>query len=429
MEQDKILFIDDQVNVLRSLRRLLRREPYDITVTDSAKEALEHLRTGAFAVIVSDQRMPLMQGTELLEQARDLAPNTVRIILTGYTDIDAAIEAINKGAVSRFLTKPWKDEELLLALKQAVEHHHLITENQRLQQLTQKQNEELIGLNENLEKKVEERTQQVTQLNQQLEKSFLGSVQIMATLSEMSSPVIGSHAKRVASLCRDVAQKMEIKGQELIQLFVAATLHDIGKVGLDTEALQKSPQSCTPREQEIIQSHVVRGEAILGKVQNLEQAAKLIRHHHENFDGTGYPDHLISTDIPLGSRIIATVNAYDHALNNPGNYRSTTPGSALNRVQSVSGKTFDPEVVNALSDHLAISGLFEQDNLEIEMRLQDLRSGMVLSRELKTARGVLLLQKDSVIQQEQLERIRKFQETDPITEGIFIYRHPPEKTE
>jgi len=429
MEKDKLLFIDDETNILNALRRLLRKEPYDIVVTDSPEEALKFLASESFAVVVSDQRMPVMTGSELLEKAREIAPDTVRVMLTGYTDIQAAIEAINKGAVSRFLTKPWKDEELLLALQQSVEHYHLVGENLRLQELTKKQNEELSSLNESLEEKVAERTQQVTSLHQKLEKSFLGSIQIMATLSEMSSPLVGSHSKRVAGLCRAIAQSLGVKGQDLIQLFVAATLHDVGKVGLDAEVLTKSPNSCTLREREIIQSHVIRGESILGKVQNLDQAQVFVRHHHEQFDGTGYPDRLKGTDIPLGARIIAVVNTYDHALNNPGNFQSASPGSALNRVQSASGTLFDPEVVNALADHLAVSGLLEQDDLEIEMRLQDLRSGMVLSRDLKTARGVLLLQKDSAIQQEQLARIRKFQETDPITDGIFVFRKAPELAE
>ncbi len=138
----KILFVDDEENVIRSLQRLFIDEGYDIFAVTSAGKGLEILRDNEIAVIVSDQRMPQMSGAEFLEAARKIRPDSVRIILTGYADAQTAIDAINKGGAYRYIAKPWNDDDLILAVRGAVEQYRLIGENRRLVELTKKQNEE-----------------------------------------------------------------------------------------------------------------------------------------------------------------------------------------------------------------------------------------------------------------------------------------------
>lgn len=128
----KILVVDDERGILNAVRRVLRREQFEVMTTDDPHEALRLIGQESFAVILSDQRMPAMEGTQMLEQARGIAPDTVRIILTGYVDIEAAIEAINRGAVFRFITKPWDDDDLRSTLRQAVAQFELVEENRRL---------------------------------------------------------------------------------------------------------------------------------------------------------------------------------------------------------------------------------------------------------------------------------------------------------
>ncbi len=155
-----ILFVDDEVNILRSLRRLFFDvEEYEIHTAESGPEALALLEQGLRpAVVVSDQRMPGMSGAELLAEVRRRCPETVRIILTGYADIDAAIEAINKGAVFRYIAKPWNDAEFRQAIADGVRHWRLVQENKALTEQLQATNRQLAELNENLERKVAERT-------------------------------------------------------------------------------------------------------------------------------------------------------------------------------------------------------------------------------------------------------------------------------
>lgn len=139
----RVLMVDDEPKVLRALRRLLRREAFEVVTTDSPEEALRLLREGPYAVVLADQRMPNLEGTRLLEKAREISPDTVRVILTGHVDVRAAVEAINRGAVYRFVTKPWNDEELRQIVRQGVSQHEMRMENRRLQELTERQNVEL----------------------------------------------------------------------------------------------------------------------------------------------------------------------------------------------------------------------------------------------------------------------------------------------
>ena len=164
MSEFKILMVDDEAGVLSACQRALRNEEYELVVTTSPEEALRKVASELYAVVMSDQRMPVMEGAQLLEKVREISNDTVRIMLTGYADIQAAMDAINRGEVYRFLTKPWNDDELRLTLRQAVAQFKLVTENKRLQVLTQEQNAQLTDLNQNLEQKVVERTEEISRL-------------------------------------------------------------------------------------------------------------------------------------------------------------------------------------------------------------------------------------------------------------------------
>lgn len=417
----KILLVDDEAGILSSLQRLLRQEAFEVKTTQSTEEAIQLFSSEEFAVVMSDQRMPDINGTELLEKLQGIRPNAVRILLTGYADAQAAIDAINKGSVYRFLSKPWSDDELKQTLRQAVTQYELLKENKRLNELTVAQNAELEEMNQTLEKKVIERTQTIAELNQGLQKSLLASVQMMAGLSEMHSGVIGSHSKRVTALSQQIAQRLGIGGWELLQIVIASTLHDIGKIGISAEILKHEDSTLSPNEIEMLKLHTVKGESILLKMENLQDAAKIVRHHHENFNGSGYPDRLAGEAIPVGARIIAVVDAYDKVLNQTSNYSSSTVAKALLTVKSHSSTIYDPHIVGLLASVIN-EGNQTYNDTEIEIQPKDLTDGMTLSRDLLTVRGVLLLQKGKSIEPKQAERLKNLLENDPAKEGIYIYR-------
>ena len=162
MEQQTILFVDDEQNVLNTLTRMFKREPYRVLVAGSGAQALEMIERGERpSVIVSDQRMPGMTGAEFLEKAKVILPDSIRIVLTGYSDLDAAMDAINRGGVYRYITKPWNDADLRLTVRDATERYDLIRQNRALTEELKVKNLALEELNANLERKVEERTHEL----------------------------------------------------------------------------------------------------------------------------------------------------------------------------------------------------------------------------------------------------------------------------
>lgn len=458
----KVIFIDDEPHILKAFVRLFRKDAIDIITTSSPEEVCQLVQTESFALIVSDQRMPELEGTKLLERVRDLSPATIRIILTGYADKDAAIEAINQGSVYRFLTKPWDDDELRNEVKRAIDEYTLRQENRRLQELTQSQNDELRDLNQNLEQKVKERTEKVTLLNQQLKQGFIGSIRAMAQLGEMHSSDLGEHAKRVTVMTGQIAKQLGFQLEELFQINSAALLHDIGKIELPANLLSKPYDKLIPAEQQQVQKHVLLGEQIAQMVPSLEKAAVLIRHHHERFNGSGYPDGLKGEEIPLGSRIIGVADYYDHLQNS----RNNTPEAILESMGRLTGTWFDPQVVSALHQYLFpdehqsvllkyfnnrtaghprqepstqaqqqqtrqnhplmnedVDVTVEQDH---RVRPYELKLGMTISRDLFSNSGGLLLPRGTVLSQKHLENLKSLSLANPISDRIFVQ---PETTD
>ena len=419
----KILLVDDEGAILNSLKRLLRKEQVEVFATTSPEEALGLLKKHQFSLIISDHRMPVMLGTQLLKIARKISPDTIRIMLTGYADSESAVEAINQGAVTRFLAKPWNDIELRVAVRQALAQYKLVQDKEALERLTNDQYKELQTLAIELEEKVEERTKEVSELNKRLKYSFMESVRVMSEITEMHSGVIGTHAKRLASLCLKVGKRVGMDDDQLFQLEAAALLHNIGKLGMSSEVLEKPKDQLTVEEKTLMYYHPVRGEAVVKLVPDLLEAATYVRHLHELFNGQGYPDHLKGDNIPLGARIISIVDGYDTCLNARDSYNSTTPLDAMNYVQDHTPSYYDPELVPVLKECL-LESLSDEDGIdEIEIQVNDARSGMVLSRDTFTNDGKLLLPKDSELNHEELKRVRNYYNHSSITDTIFVYRH------
>lgn len=200
-----ILCVDDEKNILSAIRRLLRKENYEILTATSGQEALEILRNHPVQLIMCDQRMPGMSGIEFLEEVSAKYPDTIRITLTGYTEVDSITEAVNRGAVHKFFLKPWNDQSLQQEVRKALERYDLMQANKELHEKVLKQNEELRLLNEDLEERIRQRTQELTLRNQVLELS-------RAVLEELPIAVFGISEEGMIALHNRMAQEMEFNG-------------------------------------------------------------------------------------------------------------------------------------------------------------------------------------------------------------------------
>ena len=314
-----LLLVDDETSILNALKRLFRREGHEILTAEGGLPALEVLKQAQASVslIISDQRMPGMNGAQFLEQSMQICPDAMRFLLTGYSDMDAVVDAVNKGKIHRYLTKPWNDQELLALARDALAQVELKLENIRLTELTRRQNEALAELNKNLETKVNERTwalkyqnTMLETLNASLEKSLMESIRLLLSLVESSNPSLGQYMREVAQLARNIALQAGLDEAEQNRVEMAGLVHDIGLLGMPVKFLEKDERIMSAEEFDAYSQHPVIAALSLSSVEGLKDIGEIILNHHENMDGSGFPGKLDGKRIPVGSRILAIAADY-----------------------------------------------------------------------------------------------------------------------
>ncbi len=317
----KVLVVDDEETYLRTLRRILRKD-FNVLTAGSGPEGIEVLEQNKdVALIMSDQRMPFMTGSDFLSEALKLAPDSIRFLITGYSDLDAVVEAINTGHIYRYITKPWNPDELLIDVRRAVEHY-----------LTSRENVRLAKFNE--------------QLVIDLKELLFNTVSAISSALEAKDSYTYGHSYRVTYYSVKIGEMIGIDPQQLSLLEFAGLLHDIGKIGVPEIILNK-PGRLTDEEYSIICRHPARGGQILSRLKNMQYVIECVIHHHERYDGKGHPDGLKGDRIPLGARILAVADSYD-AMTSDRPYRKGMPHEkAIEELKRCSGTQYDPSLVEA----------------------------------------------------------------------------------
>ena len=421
----KVLCVDDEESILKSLKRCLRRAGVDVSLATSGEEALALLAANEFAVMICDQRMPGMSGSEVLEKSREVSPDTYRITLTGYTDLESAQKTINQGQVHQFLTKPWDDEHLRGVVTNGLRSYALIQENRRLEALTKKQNEELLEFNRQLELRVEERTKELTRSNEELKllqdqqaDTLRSTVRVLASTLEVVEPSLGIHSKRVAEVSVLLGKMLKLAPRDLQSLEFAANLHDFGRLawvgkGAPTEA------GAEARAAEA-------AAGLLSRIPGFASVRLGVRHQFERFDGAGLPEALAGQKIPLVARIVAVANAFDEAVYS-GRAPSRAAGEKLLKAEA--GKRFDPAVVEALL--VLTRGAVKKKptiDAEIEISPEQVEVGMVLSRDLLNGSGTLLLRKGTELNSALVTRVLGMSKDELLLSSLFVQASSREST-
>ena len=424
--QGRILCVDDEPNILSSLRRLLRGQGYTVFLAESGNDGLALLEAETIDLVISDMRMPEMDGAHFLERVRTKWPDTIRMLLTGYADIQSILDAINRGEIYRYITKPWNDSDILLIVRHALERKELEREKQRLEEITKRQNEELRELNASLESKVQARTQELKSAldsllgaNEKLKNNFLTSIKIFSSLIEMRDNTMAGHSRRVADLARRIAGKMGLSARENQEIFVAGLLHNIGKIAFSDDLLIMPVTAMNAENLSQYRKHPIRGEQLLMPLDDLRETAKIVRSQQERFDGEGFPDHLSGFNIPTGARILALASDYFNLQIGTLMQRKLRPEEAHVVIMQNSGKRYDPLVAKAFDELLhgtAPSGrdgdagkAGENAVPEKIIGTDDLRPGMVIARDLITREGILLLSAEHAVDEKMIRQIREFE--------------------
>lgn len=326
----KIMIVDDEAANLRLLERLFRHK-YQVIPAHSGAEALELLKQHDVALLITDQRMPHMTGIELLKNTAELRPHMVRIIITGYTDVGTLVEAINCGQVYKYVTKPWSNDDLRLTVERALDHYESNKSRYELELSNKRYREQLCRM-----------TQSV--------------VRVMADALEAKDEHVYGHARRVSSYSVTVGRRMRLDVDLLEQISLAALLHDVGKIATPDSILLK-PGVLTMEERAIMELHPERGARMFAGIPDMHNIEEAIRYHHENFDGTGYPEGLSGEQIPMAARIIRVADAYD-AMTSPRRFRKAREHeTAIELLRAGAGKVFDPQVVNSFCELEALASV------------------------------------------------------------------------
>jgi len=442
-----IIFVDNETAVLKSLCRLFRRQGFTLLTATSGEEALDIMKKQEkpISLIVSDQRMLGMSGTDFLETSKQIFPDAIRFLMTGYSDINAIIEGINKGEIHRFFTKPWIDEDLILQVNQYLEKYEIIKDNQKLLELTKNQAKQLYLFGRDMEQKVLERSRKLDEknkelqfLNKELELNLFNTVKAFAALAEKNFPELQGHGKRVSILSRKIAKEMGLQPDEISEIEIAAMIHDIGKIGLPHKILNKGENCPDIADIERYRSHSTEGQKIVSFINRLDEVGFIIRHHHECFDGSGWPDGISGYKIPMGSRIIAVADMYDRIENidtNKEKYcdkyiqkkgidrdqvdeKQLIKQSAAFHIKQQASMKYDPDVIKVFLEVLCEEGV--RQIIEKEIRIEELSTGMILSRPLYTISKSLLLPYRTEITERALSKLNKIYRNRQIENRIFI---------
>lgn len=427
-EPSTLLFVDDEANALAALQRLFSPLGYNVLTAGSGAEALALMEKENVDLVISDMRMPEMTGAEELELIRLRWPDVVRILLTGYADLDATVNAINRGEIYRYISKPWNDNEIVLIVHDALERKNLLAEKRALEALTLRQNEELKALNANLEDKVLQRTKalqdamaSLAAAHDKLKQGYMTTIQVFANLMELRAGTTSGHSRRVAEVCLGVARELEMPAAEIQDLQVAALLHNLGKIGLPDHLLDKPYIELTYAERAEFEKHPVKAAAALMALDELVGAAKLIQCHHEHFDGLGYPYGLKARNIPLGARILLVCSDFEDLQAGLMNAEKLSADNAFRMISSAHGTRYDPDVIDALKVVMKSTYMPEHVEREFLVKSNQLREGLLLTRDIESGDGMLLLMKGTVLNMTLIRQVQEFEKMDG--HPLAIYTH------
>jgi response regulator RpfG family c-di-GMP phosphodiesterase len=420
-KDNSILLVDDEPAVLSSLKRLLRVLKCKIITTVSPIEALELLKNEPVDIVISDMRMPEMGGECFLEKVAALYPETERIVISGYSDAQATIDAINRGKVSRFMLKPWEDEDVLKMVKKGFQLAILKQDNQRLTAETQEKNRELEELNSSLDAKVQARTEQLKHANARIKTSYRSVVRMFSSLTARRLGVKASKQHQILNrILVTVGSRLGFDGADLKQLYYAWQLRQIGKLSFSDELLKTPYLKLEPVQQREYETHPLLAQAASLMVKPLYPAGQIILQHKEYLDGTGYPKGLKGEDISLRAQILCVVTDYVELVSGSYDERQYSTTEAIGYMQNTAPERYNQKAVGILaevSDLLGKSGDMLSDKT---IHTDQLRKGMKLSRDLISEEGILLLSADQLLDDIAIERIREIEFNLEETFEVYI---------
>ena len=323
-----MLFHDEQP-LLESLKNILYAAGYDVIEAADSDQATQILEREQIDVLVTDTHLNGAENTGMLNFVGDDGYGIDVIILTSHPELELVRRLIDAG-VYDLITKPFHSYELLLSINRAIEKRKLMARSRELQL--------------DMEKKIKEKTLSLRLRNQEKQQLLISTIRSLVSALEAKDKYTEGHSRRVADNASLVAQTLGFTSFDIEEIHLAGLFHDIGKIGIAESVLNKKGQ-LSPDEYNLIKTHPLISQKIVEQVPQFKRISRIIRHHHEFFDGNGYPDGLQGQQIPIGARIMTICDAYD-AMTSDRSYRPALSDSrALGIIERNAGTQFDPDLV------------------------------------------------------------------------------------
>ncbi len=355
MRQEKILIADDEADIRELLGDFLEGEGYECVLASDAFQALDEFKSNAdIDLVMSDIRMPGRTGLELLSDIKELDEDVMVVMISAVKDIESAISAMSKGAYD-YVAKPFKLTEVALIAKRAMEKRRLVLQNREYQR--------------DLERKVDERTVELQNALEKLDKTYIFTLRALVTALDTRDEETQGHSMRVVKYTLKLAELMSWGNKDQLKVVeYGSLLHDIGKIGIP-DAILKKPGKLTKEEWDVMKTHPEVGYKILSKIEFLEEASLMVLHHHERFNGTGYPAALKGEDIPMAARIFAVADTVD-AMTSERPYRGALSfEDASNELKKYRGIQFDSRVVDAF--HSVPLDFWKQKRIDMDLKFKE----------------------------------------------------------
>lgn len=325
-----ILIADDEDMIRELINITLSKEGFTCFQAASAEEGLEIIKKHKLDLALLDIMMPGRSGIDLLKDIKEATPDTTVLMITAMNDMDTALSCIHYGAED-YITKPFNLDRVLLTVKNTLEKRRLVLENKEYQA--------------NLEQKVREQTEVIRTVMGEINLAYEHTLVALIRALDAREKEVGSHSERVMSYARLLAKAAGISENDLVIIGKGALLHDIGKIGVSDNILLK-PAKLDDAEWEIMRQHPGIGFDILSGIRYFAGAAELVLHHHERWDGNGYPGNLKGEDIPISARIFALVDTLDAMTSDRPYRKALTFEAVLDEVTRCRSKQFDPGLVD-----------------------------------------------------------------------------------
>jgi response regulator RpfG family c-di-GMP phosphodiesterase len=407
-----ILCVDDEPSILRSLQRLFHRKNYQVLIAQSAEQALSIMQNESVNLIISDMRMPKMDGAQLLQQVSQKHADIYRIILSGYADFESTVDAINLGKIHRFINKPWNNSELVSVVEEGLEKVSLKQDNLRLKSIVEQKNVQLKLCNQKLEEKISLRTKQILKSLEINKRNNKASDKMLFNFIAINPNLNGDFARNVAQLARRLAEKLGIEKEEIYDIRLAGLLIEIGMLSLDP-IICSTPFTLLNYEQQkkFLQQGTV-AKQILSPAQHLNNVRDIIVHQYQPINELVLPEKLI-----MCIKILVVARDYCRFANGRILQENLDHIHIKIELKKEKGTKYAEEVLDILTAH---PELVEKVTLESGISTQQLEPGMLLKYNLYTNNHLLILAEGHEFTQSSIDILMEYEKNKKQTLSIII---------